>query len=328
MSVLERQAERIKLEKLLDETADRLAFLDHLPARALARFRQQVQASLFDSHQGMFERLANSGKLLPTRLSAVVAQKALGPRLCGRVAGYTPVERAVALAERLPVAFMADVATEMDPRRVRPLLQRISETHIRAVSRELAQRNDVITMGRFIDALPVATTERVMEELRDDGLLLRVAFFAEDKVHLGEVVRRLSRDHLRRVIAAAKEEGLWREALALMYYVDADLSRDLADLAADEAGFFAGLVEQIHQAGLWEDALAVVGDMSRESRRQLLALERLRDEEVLRGMLHAADGADLWDRLVSIREDINPQARESIAAVADTMNGRVPAALL
>lgn len=312
MSVLERQAERIKLEKLLGESADALAFLDRLPASALVTFREQVLATLFDSHHGMFERLASSGKLLPTKLSAVVAEKALGAMLCGRVAGHTPVERAVALAEKLHVPFMADVSTQMDPRRVRPLLQGISEKHIRAVARELAGRNDVITMGRFIDALPVATTERVMADLSDDGLLLRVAFFAEDKVHLTKVVHRLSEDRLRRIIATAKEQGLWREALGLMNFVEADLSAWLSDLAADEGGFFEGLLEEIHTGDLWEDALTAVGDMGGDSRRQFLAMPRCRDEDVLEAILATARDADLWDRLHAIRADMNPQARERL----------------
>lgn len=327
MSLLERRAERIKLEKLLGEDPGALEFLDRQPVSALASLRGKVSATLFDSHSGMFERLAGSGKLLPTKISAVVAEKALGPMLCGRVAGHTPVERAVALAEKLNVRFMADVSTQMDPRRVRPLLQGISEKHIRAVSRELAHRNDVITMGRFIDALPVETTERVMEDLQDDGLLLRVAYFAEDKDHLTRVVRLLSRDHLRRIISVAREEGLWYEALALMYYVDPQLSHDLSALAADVAGFYEGLVEVIHADGLWEDALAVVGEMSPESRRQLLGLPLLRDEEVIRGLMDSARDHDLWAPLAAIREDMNPQARKMIAGLATEYGDQVPEAL-
>lgn len=307
MSRLESQAERIKLEKLLGEPPESLSFLDRLSGKALAALRQQVTAMLYDDHAPMFERLAGAGRLLPARLQMLVAEKALGPMLCARVAGYSPVERAVAMAERMHVPFLADVAEQMDPRRVRPLLRGISLGRILETTRELVRRDEVVVLGRFVDALPLSTIEAVMTDLDDDQAMLRVAFFADDSEHLAKVVRLLPEERLRRVICVAREKGLYREALALMFYVEPDLGRELGDLALGEPGFLEELISWVNRQGLWVDALMVVDRMSPDARAAVLSLPLLGEEDTLRSLLDAVQRDDAWTYLTALRESAPPE---------------------
>ena len=327
MSRLAVRAERIKIEVLLEKHSGELDYLDRLSVDTLTELREQITTVMFEGHASMFRRLANAGGVMPMKIRTIIAEKALGATLCARVAGYTEVDRAVAMAEKLHVPFLADVAARMDPQRAKPLLQGISEAKIKAVAKELARRADVITLGRFVDALPVKLTETVMADMDDDAAVLRSAFFVNDRSHLEEVTRLLSEDQLRRIIATAREQGLYREALALMESVGAGLGSRLADLAAAESGFFEGLMEDIHRENLWSDALPLARVMSPESRQQLLQLPRLSEEDVLAGLLDACEAEDLWEELEGLAPDIAPEAKEGFYRLAEQRGIELPEAL-
>lgn len=327
MSRLVSQAERIKLEKLLDEAPESLAFMDRLSGEALGALRQQVIAVMFDDHAAMFERLAGAGKLLPARLQMLVAEKALGPMLCARVAGYSPVERAVAMAERMHVPFLADVAEQMDPRRVRPLLRGISLRRMHETTLELVRRDEVVVLGRFVDALPLDTIKALMTDLDDDEVLLRVAFFADDREHLAKVVRLLPEQRLQRIVGVAREKKLYRETLALMFFVEPELSRELGDLVAGETGFLEDLMDWVAQQGLWLDALMVVNRMSEQARAAVLSLPLLGDDAVLRGLLDTLERDDGWDHLSALGESLPTALRTRIGELAVAGQHAVPTEL-
>lgn len=326
MSRLAVRAERIKIEVLLEKHSGELDYLDRLSVDTLSTLREQITTVLFEGHASMFRRLANAGGVMPLKIRTLIAEKALGATLCARVAGYTEVERAVAMAEKLHVPFLADVAARMDPHRAQPLLRGISEGRIKAVAKELARRADVITLGRFMDALPVKLTVSVMADMDDDAAVLRGAFFVNNRSHLQEIIRLLSEDQLRRIIATAREQGLYRETLALLGFVDVGLGRRLADLAA-EAGLFEGLVEAIHRENLWSDALPVARGMSPESRQLLLRIPRLAADDVLAGLLDACEADHLWEELEGLAPDIAPEAKTALSRLAEQRGIHLPAAL-
>lgn len=326
MSRLVVRAERIKLETLLDRAAGELRYLETLSLDTLATLRDQITTVLFEGHAAMFERLAGAGGIMPMKIRVIIAEKALGATLCARVAGYTPVDRAVAMAEKLHVPFMADVAIRMDPHRAKPLLERLSVNHIKAVAHELARREAVITLGRFVDALPVSVTETVMREM-DDAAVLRSAFFVNDRAHLDEVTRRLPEQRLREIIATGREKGLFQEALLLMQSVAPDLERSLSELAADEPGFLEGLIEEVHRENLWPDMLPLAHAMAPESRSRLLQLPRLADEDVQRGLLQACETDGLWAELEPLGGELTAEARAGLTRVAAEMKLNLPESL-
>lgn len=326
MSRLVVRAERIKLETLLDRAAGELRYLETLSLDTLTTLRDQITTVLFEGHAAMFERLAGAGGIMPIKIRVIIAEKALGATLCARVAGYTPVDRAVAMAEKLHVPFMADVAIRMDPKRAQPLLQRLSVNHIKAVAHELARREAVITLGRFVDALPVSVTETVMREM-DDAAVLRSSFFVNDRAHLDEVTRLLPEERLRELIATARARGLYQEALMLMQSVAPDLERRLSELATNEPDFLAGLIEEVHREQLWADTLPLAHAMTPESRSRLLQLPRLADEDVQRGLLEACETDGLWAELEPLGGELTAEARAGLTRVAAEMKLNLPESL-
>ncbi len=326
MSRLVVRAERIKLETLLDKGAGELDWLESLSLDTLTTLRDQITTVLFEGHASLFERLAGAGGVMPMKIRVLIAEKALGATLCARVAGYTPVDRAVAMAENLHVPFMADVAMRMDPHRAKPLLERLSLNHIKGVAHELARREAVITLGRFVDAMPIAVTEAVMREM-DDAAVLRSAFFVNDRAHLDNVTRLLPEERLSEIIATARARGLYQEALMLMQSVGPDLERRLSELAADEPGFLAGLIEEVHRERLWPDTLPLAHAMAPDSRSQLLQVPRLADEEVLRGLLDACESDALWAELEPLGSELTDDARAGLTHLAAEMQLNLPASL-
>lgn len=326
MSRLVVRAERIKLETLLDKPGGELAWLESLSLETLTTLRDQITTVLFEGHASLFERLAGAGGIMPIKLRVIIAEKALGPTLCARVAGYTPVDRAVAMAEKLHVPFMADAAIRMDPHRAQPLLQGLSLNHIKAVAHELARRDAVITLGRFVDALPVSVTETVMREM-DDAAVLRSSFFVNDRAHLDDVARLLPEGRLCQIIATARAQGLYQEALMLMQSVAPDLERFLSELAADEPDFLEGLIEEVHRQRLWPDTLPLAHAMTPASRLRLLQLPRLADDEVLRGLLASCDTDGLWAELEPLGGELTIEARSGLERLAGERQLNLPASL-
>lgn len=331
MSKLAREAERLKLARLLEREPADLAFVNRLPAPAITALRRSILASLYESHDALFERMARAGRLLPMALMAKVAEKAIGPWLCARVAGHMPVDRAVEMATRLPVAFLADTCLEIDPRRVRPLLQRIPLRVMRSVAAELVHRRDFITLGRFVDDLADEAAEAVMADISDEGILLEIAFFAEDRQHLAHVVRRLSDERKSAAIRAAQEQGLWSRAIALMNYVDDELCMSLGDLAAaEDDALLTGMLEAIDGERLWADALPVVARMSAAARRRILALPVIDSSDMLRSALETARDLDLWGEIETVVADSPNSVHERAEALLERMTDvpeEVPARL-
>jgi hypothetical protein len=116
------RAEVLKLARLLDEDPDELGFLESVAVADLVALREGVTEVLFSAHAGVLTRLVAASRLLPTSVVAAIGERAFGPVLSARLAGLLDPERAVDMAGRLPVSFLADVAVEIDPRRASALL--------------------------------------------------------------------------------------------------------------------------------------------------------------------------------------------------------------
>ncbi len=99
-------------------------------------------------------RLAAASKLLPVGLVATLGERAFGPVLSARITGLLDPGRAVEVAQRLPVDFLADIAVDLDPRRASAVIARIPPQQIGEVTRELVRRHESVTMGRFVGHLP------------------------------------------------------------------------------------------------------------------------------------------------------------------------------
>jgi hypothetical protein len=106
----------MKLARLLGREPHDLAYLERLAADDLRRLRDGVTEVLYDADAAVLRRMAAASRVLPVGVIATLAQRAFGPLLSARLAGLLDLDRAVAVAERLPPDFLADVAA---PRRRR-----------------------------------------------------------------------------------------------------------------------------------------------------------------------------------------------------------------
>jgi hypothetical protein len=204
--------------------------------------------------------LATASKLLPVGLVATLSERAFGPVLSARLAGMLEPSRAVELAGKLPVDFLADVAVELDPRRASALIGRIPPAQIAQITRELVRRGEYVTMGRFVghlDRSAIAAAVGVM----DDVSLLQIAFVLESKETLHDLVGLLTPARLDGIVAAATDEELWPEALDLLGNLSEESRRRFAVLESIQA----------------EDVLELIADVAVEHRlwRELLPLLQL-----------------------------------------------------
>lgn len=150
-------------DSLYQVEEDRLSFLQTLPADEVRKLREAVQYHLFSDNLKLFKQMAAASAVLPLALIAMMAEKNFGPLLAARVAGEMDTKRAVALSEKLPVSYLADISVQQDPqRRARDIIRNIAPARIRDVAAELLERREFITMGRFIDYL---TTDAIRTAL-------------------------------------------------------------------------------------------------------------------------------------------------------------------
>lgn len=212
---LEIRAETLKLGRLLRRDAEELSYLAEIGAADLRALREQVTEVLFSSQGQVLKRLAQASRLLPTAVSAQMGERVFGPVICARITGLLDPDRAVDVALRLSVPFLADVACELDPRRSSDVLARIPVGQTTAITRELVSRGETVAMGRFVGYLPEASIRAAMGVM-DPLTQLKVAFVLEDKAHVPQVVALLEPGRLEAMIDVAQSAGLEAEALELL----------------------------------------------------------------------------------------------------------------
>jgi hypothetical protein len=218
---LEVRAEILKMARLLGHGAEDLAYLETVASEDLRALREQVTEVVFGSQAAVLGRLAAASRLLPTSLVAQLAERTFGPVLSARVAGLLEPDRAVDMASKLPIPFLADIAVELDPRRAVDVIGRIPPTQIAAVSRELTRRGEYVAMGRFVGYLPDASINAALGAM-DPVALLNVSFVLENKEKLGDVVALIEPERFDAMIRLAIDSDLEDEALELMAFLSPD----------------------------------------------------------------------------------------------------------
>lgn len=272
MSELALQAEHQKLARLLGCPQATVAALTGLDVAGLRRLRAACTSALFDRDRVRLQRVASAARLLPVALTALIAEKAMGPVLGARVAGLLPAQDAVEIARRVPLAFNVEVTLQLDPRSAAPMLRLMPLDLVVAVTREVVKRREYIVMARFVDALTDAQIRACMGVL-DDESMLRIAFYVESLERLEEVVALMDPARLQKVMAvgARPELDLGGAVMALV------------------SGVSPGLRLRLVQAALQHP-----------------------DEQVSRQLLAAARVHGLLDRLLSLRETLPVDARERL----------------
>jgi hypothetical protein len=180
-------AEIRKLARVLGVSPDRFGYLRDVPAADVRLLRDQMTSALFDAHLPALERMAGASKLLPSPILAKMAEKVFGPLLSARIAGLVEVSRGVDIAKRLSPGFLADVAAELDPRRAAGIIAGLPAPIVVTVAKELARREDWITIARFVDTLPESTIVSSLEVIPDKALP-QVAELLDDPARVRHVL--------------------------------------------------------------------------------------------------------------------------------------------
>ena len=207
-------AEIVKLGRLLDIDAGALGFLEGVEAAEIRELRRLATDSLFDSDRELLTRLAVASKLLPSGLVAAISQRALGPLLAARTTGFMDPGRAADVGRHLEPAFLADICVQLDPRRAIEIIPRMDVDTVLAVTGELLDREDYVTLGRFVGSMPADALLAVLEITEDDELL-RVCAVAESPEGIDEIFAMLSDERLRDIRRRASRKDLRHVELVL-----------------------------------------------------------------------------------------------------------------
>ncbi len=284
------EAELLKLARALGTTPEQVAFAAKLGHTDIRRLRERVVGALYDEHRLEFQRVATITRMLPTALNVRIALRAFTPMLAARIAGEMPPDRAAELANRMPVAYLAEGCVHLDPRRTGRLIGRIDHDRVLAVVIELVDRGEFITLGRLLDA----ATERIIRDVAaivSDEALLRIGFYAESGPQLTRAVSALPADRLRSVVtcALAGPPDLRSAGLAMIgRLTDDQLRGQLAEYAAEsDDDTLTRLLHTAIEDGAVEELLTAVAAMGEPARQRVLNLPALADHVTL---LHRVAG--------------------------------------
>lgn len=317
MANLEARAETIKLARLLGQPPEDFDYLLKQPAALIRSFREGLSDALFDQHRQGFERLAKLSGLLPISVTASLASNLLGATMSGRVAGELPPERAVKLAQKLPTEFLTRVCVELDPRRAEPLIKKMPADIVISVAKGLIEREDYITMARFVGALPQDVLKQTINAIESDEVLLRTGFFVENKSQLDALIRILDESRLRGAIQAATDHDLWPEALSLVTQIGDDLKGKLGDIVADQGeAVLDNLADVAQTQGLWSAVLIAVTSMQEGNQRKVANLPAVTRREVLESIIATAHEQNMWPQLLPLISLMEESHQRSIAEIA------------
>jgi hypothetical protein len=208
------EAEIMKLARLLSVDAGTLEFLGGVEADEIRELRQLATDSLFDADREQLTRLAAASQLLPSGLVAAISQRAFGPLLAARTTGFMDPGRAADVGRHLEPAFLADICVQLDPRRAIEIIPRMDVDTVLAVTGELLDREDYVTLGRFVGSMPADALLAVLEITEDDELL-RVCAVAESPEGIDEIFAMLSDERLRDIRRRASRKDLRHVELVL-----------------------------------------------------------------------------------------------------------------
>ncbi len=289
MSRLAIHAELLKLSRLLGSDIAALEYLSVLDVTRLRALRAAISDSMFSEDRTQFGKLAAATKLIPGAVLGVIAEKALGPMLCARVAGLLDPVQAVDVAKRVSVPFLADLCLELDPRSAVALLQRIPVTLVTAVADALERRREYVTMARFVDALPDAAIRAVAAEMPDRAVL-EVGLFVESAQRLSGLVALFDDARLRSIIQSADQEPerLWPAALSLMEQVEPAARARLARLGIGaDAEVLTHLIDVVQAQGLWDSLVIALAALDEVLLLQVSSLPAVGRPPVLEGLAAA-----------------------------------------
>jgi hypothetical protein len=313
MSTIAAKAEVLKLARLLGVPEQDLAFLETHDALAIRALREQMTAQLYDDGKHLLQKVAAATKLTPTAISAVIAEKALGPLLCARVASLVGAEKAIDISKRLSPAFLAETCLHLDPRRTADIIRGTPVEMVVAVSKILQAKQEYVTMARFVDALTPEAIKAVINATPDEEPLLRTAVFAENPALHNELVSYLPKSRLKSLISKATVDAeLWSAALSLMSHLNPQWMGELGQLTSElDDATLAKITDYATAQNLWAVQLPVIAATPVEGQKRMLAGAAINQPQTLEAIADAAKDKGAAAALKKLKPQMPPamQAR-------------------
>ncbi|WP_405494714.1 hypothetical protein [Nocardia sp. NBC_00511] len=317
-------AETTKLARLLGLTdPTELDFLIDLPPEAIRQYRERVTDRLYDRDAKRLKGVAAAVKLVPTAISAKVAERAFGPVLCAAVASTVDANRAIDIAKALPAEFLAACAVQLDPRRTAAIIAAVPPKMVTDVARELLSQRDHITMGRFVHVVPEPSL-RAAAPVMSDSDLLRIAFLLEDKTAIDNVLHIVA-DRVPGVIRAAAAQDMWAEGIDLL---DSIAPHNRAWIGDTTAGLgddtLDALITAVARLDAWATLLPITSAMSNDSLTTFAQRPAVHDETVLAAIMDTALDHGHWTNLLPLAAHLpEPQLAFIAARVGDQTDDRL-----
>lgn len=310
---LAKQAEIEKLSRLLGVTTAELAFLNSLQSKAIREIAGRVSDTLHDSGEEKFRRIAKTTKLVPSSVSAAIAQRFLGPLASAMVAVNLDPKKAAELTGHLEPGFLAEVSLHLDPRRAEDIIARIPDDLVVRVAGELVAREEYITMGRFVGYVSRDAIIRAVESMAPDQVL-HTAFFVEAEERFDEIVAALPDERLREVISTAATDDLWVEALSIVDAVGEENRKRLADLAGGlDTEILDSMARSADEHEVFDVILPLIAVMTEDNRKRIAGLSYLHRPEVVERVLATVAENDLWTEIDAIEPFLPEDVQKSVA---------------
>lgn len=295
------RAQVLRIAHVLGVDATEVSFLDGIDAASLRALHGQITEVLFDTTDSNIGKLQAAAKILPPPITAKIAEKALGPVLCGRIAGSVDPSLAVSIAKRLPSDFLADVARHVHPNQIETIITRLPTEQVDRAAAVLAARSDVVALGHFSSIVKDSTLKKVIAAL-DGAHLLDVAPFIEPVERTGHLIGLLDDERLLDVIRAADSNGRWVDAFDLVDRLDVPLRARIAALVVPEPELIEGALRAAVEVDQWSSLLAFATHATEVSDDTWRGIEGFRDKKLITAAIAAVDRHDLWDELRQLVE--------------------------
>lgn len=150
MADLQSVVELTKLARELDVPQSEIEFLAPLAAEDLRTLREDVSEAVFNLHSPQLHRIAALTTLLPMALTTKIAEIAMGPALCAKIAAVLNPPDAIKLAKQFKPAFLTQVSLALDP--IVRELPDATLTEVVQVAAESAQYDDAVTLLEVLSA--------------------------------------------------------------------------------------------------------------------------------------------------------------------------------
>ena len=160
-----------RLARVLRVAPDRLSYLAETPDADVDAFRRQISRRMLDITAPGSARVAMAAQVVPPRIAAKVVTRNDTPAMTAHLAAVRDSSRATAVAQRLPVAYLARVAALLDLDETADVIRGLPIELTVSVTEELAVQQDWVTMAGMLEILEHDALERCLAALDAERIL-------------------------------------------------------------------------------------------------------------------------------------------------------------